>query len=1388
METDDQFEFIDFSAASGWEKFIKSIEDVLVGWDLGGTSPASPPFASPSSSSRTFSSPGHLVDHEKSHDEEEEGGDDGQPSQHRHGPVTDTSRGFQLKELISLEDASYTLSYHYHPAKERMAAGVTKIDLDFLPSSLEGVDHHVLHRWTGLTHLLIVSPVTISDIFASTTLTTSSSSSSSSSAAASSVMIDLSTAKLLLSSFAIAFQNTGCRIPVFVATGQPWNMTFAGLSMQPQSPMSASSSSSFTTHLLQPHRGGGSSGGGPLSRTGSSTGGGSGGADKAAAALNGLEDAEEDQAIEVRFNTILVPYPPVRYAYLAGLLGFFIERMGIEDVNGVLHAPQDHDGDLSRYSFHLKESIHVSAVFSYDLLNWYDEDWRRWRTAEHDGGSSSGGDGVGEEGGDGLGGMRRRSSSQPRDELSDQGSSLNLEHLRVEGKPIRPLSALPFGPVQDPLKSLRLLARFASAPSTMYLDSRSFTDMDASLANIWTVSAAFKDDDYGMLSGILEDALASWTSEIMSSAPSSKMGSEGRAEKQHTYESLLHTGARIIQGTVTMVDATDVENIVQALFDVETGLILQQQQQRQHRSSGGGPGGARKRERITSAVLRSRENRTRLISASELGMHFRHGTTVPVDSFLWRMLQYLVGVISPNSDISYATSIMGFLKVLWSEILKQFYLHWENSELVPLVDMYQHNDVEEEEEEEEEEVKEREEEEAKMGKEERGETQQQDPEKTPAGSDLNTGKNETDQKSAKMKKKKKAKRIMSIDMRFSLLHQKISMLNCCIARQREMDKDSPSHVIPLNRRSQFPLSKNTAGSSAMALSDPYNNQSQGGGGGGGGQLHSLLQGLSEMSRPRSADVVPMAKRLLETARNKGSEVLSSYAGGGNVGNERTGSLSAAVSRMSSPPLNTSTTTTTTTVAPIPVRRGSSGRSRRSRRADDGSTLEQYGEEEEEGEGEEMFFDSMEAGGDLPSPTSSSSSSRQQQQQQQQQHSSQHLHPPRQHRSPSTVDDSFVQLKYSSSAESQSTVLVPSSANPPTACSGGGDDTGTGTSAIPDPREVKDPEAREGALEPFKDLKLLETGAPMMVPKLQEYGFMTEDMIQQQEELFETLGSSSDGAKTRAKIQSSQLVSDMEAFKAANPGCVLGDFIRWHSPKDWDEAENKMSARMADSGNYWQELWASAKRIPANRQTLLFNHNQEAAKALFYLDSLSANQLFVQLLPSICLIAYDTLVSHPVASHVRQVAEKLRDLAQALTEFGWNELAATSEDKHLDELIEQFLHVEILMGRAISLARKFPEQYSLVERLLDEAECVVEDGPERESVYDLFSIGGSVTSSFPQPTTREFVLETFDPYSSKVSSPEVTGWHSRPLQRRMYACFRESEARLVEAVAKDGMFM
>ncbi|KAF9124212.1 Rab3 GTPase-activating protein catalytic subunit [Mortierella sp. 14UC] len=1099
MDADDfeNFEFIDYTTSGPWEKFIIQIESCLKQWGLVHNSyGVFNPNRMPAVVDENMD-----LDQELAlalHDNDNNGhrkanptitaaaaaATNASPTSNTTGTGSSSSSGvvnsnttqdsslsnvYQHDSTVTFEGVPYILSYRYHPAKARIASGVERIDLDFLPIALEGSEYHSLHRWTALTHILVLSPMPDSNT----------------------QIIDLGTAKILQSSFAIAFQNTGCNIPVFIPTGQLRNRTYMGLSIQPQ--LSHARNSDL-----------------------------------------GLDEMAEDQAIEVRYNTLLVPYPPAQYTNLAGILQLFIERMGIDDDYADL---DDGDGDTEGYSQQLKDQIFVSALFSYQLDNWYDEDWRQWADKGDD------------------------TATRPREHLPN----------------------LPFGPVQDPLKSIHLVARFASAPSTVYLDSKNLTDMDASQANIWILKALFKPDDYGLLSGILEDAVSSWSMEVSNLLGSSKDQAEEKDEGSYT--SLLRKGARLIQGTIAMVDASDVENIVDDLCTPPPPFASSSPNI--NNNDAASQPANRHRQRT-----QSQEKAVRVVSAAELGLHFRRATTVPYNSFLWKMLRHLVDVISPNSHISYPTSFMGFTKAVWADLLMQFDGYWERKEMIPLIDIF-------------------------------GEGLDESVYYEDDGSGFPT-------------------KPAFIDFRFNLLHQKLSMINCCISRElaRRQDEQSspPSSSTPASTSSD---------SSASGESNPVLTK--------------------EQPSPKPASVSGSAEP------------------GGDASKDAT---------------------------------------------EDDTTL-----------------------------TDSSSST-----------------------SADETQEALAEALVEMDINASSTSIKTTAAAPPPK-----DDSDTTTSR-----------QGEGGLKPFKDLKLLATGAPLMIPKLQ--GYMTEDMIQDQEDLFENLGSSADAAKTRAELQSAQLISDMGAFKAANPGCSIGDFVRWHSPKDWDEKKSQMSTRMADSGNFWQELWEKAETLPACKQKPLFDHYHHAGKALSYLKSQTASQIFVQLLPSICLLAYDALTSHPVSTVSPQAAKSLQELAQKLTDFPWDQLSATEKNLDLKPIIAKFKEAEQTVGRVVSLLRKFPEQFSLVERILKDSESVVEDGTERECVFTVFSAAGFAKTVFPKPSCREFVMETFDPVSSPSSSfvgalgptfvapNDLTGWDARPLQRRMYACFKDSEVRIVDAVAKDGMFM
>lgn len=143
----------------------------------------------------------------------------------------------------------------------------------------------------------------------------------------------------------------------------------------------------------------------------------------------------------------------------------------------------------------------------------------------------------------------------------------------------------------------------------------------------------------------------------------------------------------------------------------------------------------------------------------------------------------------------------------------------------------------------------------------------------------------------------------------------------------------------------------------------------------------------------------------------------------------------------------------------------------------------------------------------------------------------------------------------------------------------------------------------GRLERLGDARLGQhPEEPLWVPVTQESGVATSDVLAIYEAVLAEEGASKEA---RLKVQTRHLVSDMEAFKAANPLACFDDFVRWHSPKDWD---GQLSARMAAPGNLWLLLWEAAEAVPAARQKPIFDPHLEAEKCLFHLEDISVSEL------------------------------------------------------------------------------------------------------------------------------------------------------------------------------------
>ena len=208
--------------------------------------------------------------------------------------------------------------------------------------------------------------------------------------------------------------------------------------------------------------------------------------------------------------------------------------------------------------------------------------------------------------------------------------------------------------------------------------------------------------------------------------------------------------------------------------------------------------------------------------------------------------------------------------------------------------------------------------------------------------------------------------------------------------------------------------------------------------------------------------------------------------------------------------------------------------------------------------------------------------------------------------------------------------------------------------------------RRGARCPVNNVNLIASGDQLFAPYLQRPLPLTEDVMVQRKLMMMRQGSSTQGQLIIAqRLQKPKLLSDMRAFKAANPGAVFQDFINWYgnpvSPfdgifndDDYEETDDNatmFTARTSRTGRslgtlrsvetarisvgsietassdvtdamevltatrtFWSDTWDEAEPSPASdQQPPLFDPSIEVEMVLNYFDTMHPSQLLNQVL-------------------------------------------------------------------------------------------------------------------------------------------------------------------------------
>lgn len=316
------------------------------------------------------------------------------------------------------------------------------------------------------------------------------------------------------------------------------------------------------------------------------------------------------------------------------------------------------------------KELWVSAVYTYNLKNWFDENWKDWdeeKLTVKTKRKNSFSDDF-ESWGDDDEAVEDIMISQQEQEQSKQR---NLNQVNQHN--------LQFGSFNDPLRSLTLSALFPMSQENLFDDAYQ-TNMDALTAKQWQISRELAplNQQRAYLSTLIGQAVESWIKDPSNKdylAPYDDSNDDSTSDGISLMRNLFVAGNNSTSAKVNILTndpqqvnffkPDQVDNVITALFDATESTLKED-------------------DEIS-------DPKVKYMTTEMLGLRLKTNTSVPYRSFLWNLLLYCLEEVSSTGESGKkqnSSNFLGFLKIVWMEVLRKFRWHWENLIPIPNLNPY----------------------------------------------------------------------------------------------------------------------------------------------------------------------------------------------------------------------------------------------------------------------------------------------------------------------------------------------------------------------------------------------------------------------------------------------------------------------------------------------------------------------------------------------------------------------------------------------------------------------------------------------------------------------------------------------------------------------------